>query len=260
MVEDGSPRVFCTEKCIEDFYRPLVHHYQKVEKDLRAEYGLPREEFAEFASKPEILERAFLKPDEIWCLKNDLGEEVYSFIARLENFSVIILCLVFDHRPSFIFLTSATADPRLIREFQIGAKVRNIETFHEKAKEETGSLQIDQETISILESKKSSLLATLLERRLPSDIPFEQFTTYEQFYRETLEKPDEIYKWQDNEGDELYSYIKVHDSDGISFYYVVICVGRLAAQLLPILSFPTLDPGLYNNYKKGTLVSGKLKN
>lgn len=260
MVEDGSPRVFCTEKCIEDFYRPLVQHYQKLEKDLRTDYKLPVEEFAEYAKKPEILERAFVKPDEIWCLKNDLGEAVYSFIARFEDFSVIILCLVFDHRPSFIFLTTATADPRLIRDFQIGAKVRHIEPFYEKAKEETGSLQIDQETISILESKKSTLLASLLDRRLPTDIPFEQFSIYEQFYRETLEKPDEIYKWRDHEGDELYSYIKVHDSGGISFYYVVICVGRLIAQLLPILSFPTLDPNLYNSYKKGTLVTGNLKN
>ena len=62
------------------------------------------------------------------------------------------------------------------------------------------------------------------------------------------------------EGDELYSYIKVHDSNGISFYYIVICIGKLAAQLLPVLSFPTLDPGLYNAYKKGQLITGKLKN
>ncbi len=83
---------------------------------------------------------------------------------------------------------------------------------------------------------------------------------YQQFYRETLEKPDEIYRWTDSEGDELYSYIKVHDSKGISFYYIVICIGKLATQLLPVLSFPTLDPALYNAYKKGQLITGKLKN
>jgi len=260
MVEDGSPRVFCKEKCIEEFYRPLVLHYKKIEMTLRNEYGLPQEEFVEYASRPEILERAFVKPDEIWCLKNDLGEAVYSFIARFDNFSVIILCLIFDLRPSFMFLTSATSDERLIRDFQIGTKIKNIEIFYEKAKEETSSLQIDHDTISILENKKSQLLAALLERRLSTDIAFEQFSMYEQFYQETLEKPDEIYKWNDLEGDELYSYIKAHDSGGISFYYVVICVGKLAPQLLPILSFPTLDPGLYKSYKKGTLVSGKLKN
>ena len=134
------------------------------------------------------------------------------------------------------------------------------EDFHEKAKNETGALEIDQDAITALESKKSTLLAGLLERRLPTDIDFELFQVYQQFYRETLEKPDEIYKWTDNEGDELYSYIKVHDSNGISFYYIVICIGKLAAQLLPVLSFPTLDPGLYNAYKKGQLITGKLKN
>ena len=260
MVEDGSPRVFCKEKCIEEFYSPLVHYYKQVERSIRNEYGLLQESCIGYASQPEYLEKAFTKPDEIWRLKNDLGEEVYSFMARMDGFSIIILCLVFDHRPSFVFLTTATADPRLIRDFQIGEKLKNIEDFHEKAKNETGSLEIDQDAISTLESKKSTLLAGLLERRLPTDIDFELFPVYQQFYRETLEKPDEIYRWTDNEGDELYSYIKVHDSKGISFYYIVICIGKLASQLLPVLSFPTLDPALYNAYKKGQLITGKLKN
>ena len=45
----------------------------------------------------------------------------------------------------------------------------------------------------MVESKKSSFLATLLKERSNKDIPYEDFYDYDKFMVITLEGPDEVY-------------------------------------------------------------------
>ena len=127
------------------------------------------------------------------------------------------------------------------------------------------SLEIEPEVVQAIENKKSIILASLLEERSGLDIPYESFQEYERFFKDTLELPDEVYNSTDDEGDDVYTYIKAHQHKGDTFYYFVICVGLGKSYnvsdeaLLPVISFPSLDGDLYNSYKKGKLVAGALK-
>jgi hypothetical protein len=78
--------------------------------------------------------------------------------------------------------------------------------------------------------------------------------------------PDEIFKKNDDEGDIIYTYIKAHDREGVSFYYFIVCY-RISEgdeantdTLVPIISFPSVDGEMYRLYKDGELISGSLKN
>ena len=57
-----------------------------------------------------------------------------------------------------------------------------------------------------------------------SGIPFEKFSLYEDYFDTTLENPDEVYLRRDSEGDEIYTYIKAHEQDGVSFYYFILLI------------------------------------
>ena len=202
---------------------------------------------------------------------------------------------MFDGQPSFIILSTATKNERFIEEFRIGRREEMKSLLSSQHSIDRELAEIDSATIEVLERKKSSSLAMLLENRSKEDIPFEKFYLYEQFCRPTLEGPDEVYNSTNEEGDDIYTYIKAHEKDGVSFYYFVICLcldseanwsasekieARMEKEedvdaeevlesateavmeseaLFPIISFPSLDGELYRTYKRGNLVSGNLK-
>ena len=122
--------------------------------------------------------------------------------------------------------------------------------------------QFSSEDIQFFESKKNIFLSLLLEKRLPSDIPFENFGDYDYCLKTTMELPDEVYQEKDIENDQIYKYIKSYEKDEVSFYYIVICAFsnvRKSPTLFPVLSFPTIDADLYNTLKSGEQISGGLK-
>ena len=269
-VEDGSSRGFCSEKCIESYYAPLVEYYQGIELAIRKEYGVEKEDCDQFVNNAHYLEMALQHPNEVWRLQNELKEEVFAFIANVDDeqgrpFYIVILCLVFDQRPSFIFSVVTTRNLDVVKEYQVGVMEEDISKFRRPSA--AVSTELDREVLALLENKKSVLLATLLEERSKHDIAYEQFYLYDEFYPKTLEAPDEIYEMLDEVGDKLYIYIKAHERQGISFYYFVICMHmssnwqQSSEMLLPILSFPSIDGKLYKLYRqKGELLAGAIKN
>ena len=96
--------------------------------------------------------------------------------------------------------------------------------------------------------------------------PFEKFDIYDEFVEATLQSPDEVFKRVDEEGDNILTYIKAHELNGISFYYFCICMkfethwGQDTETVIPIISFPSLDGELYRKYRSGDLITGNLKN
>ena len=120
--------------------------------------------------------------------------------------------------------------------------------------------------MQLLESKKSSLLADLLTKRLDSDISFEEFTNYEFCFQETLETPDEVFESKDKEGDVFFTYIKSFIKDQSNFFYIISCLKRVSAEstedvsVFPVLAFPTNDMDLYLEFRSGNRIAGPLKN
>ena len=291
-VDDKTHYGFCSEDCIEKFLAPIYKYYEGIEKELRQQYDLVGESCEELVNDINLMEKVLKRPKEIYVLENHLGEDVYAFHTSVnEDFSkgpwLIVLCLVFEGQPSFIFVATCTGGQKFRQEFRIGRQIDDVQAFLNESIEEmelpfedemvaaqerssdtgeTEEIEVPQEVMDRVEQKKSELLATLLNERSSADIPYDNFHLYEQFLNATLEDPDEIYRDIDKEGEEIFTYVKAHDKEGVSFFYFVLCLNlgddytESGAAILPVLSFPSLDGQLSHEYRKGEKISGELKN
>lgn len=277
-VEESSPRGFCSEDCIETFYQHLVDHFEKIDKNLRIKLILPEEDCLHFVGKPKLMELTLSNPHEVWHFENDINEKYFIFHRECKEksvkpFTMIVICMVFSNKPSFILSATATRSTELLEHYRQGEKFEvaliegdSLPKQIDPPENGLQSIEINEEQLEELELKKSQLLANLLEERSPSDIPFERFNIYDDFIEETLNRPDEIYTRRDDEGDNILTYIKAHELNGISFYYFCVCMKlnkdneEGLETLLPILTFPSLDGEIYEIYKRGEQVTGSLKN
>lgn len=281
-VEEGSQRGFCSESCIEKYFSPLIEHYELQEKKIRKKLGVNDEPCMKYVGQQSYMESTLARPSQIWRLENELKEEIFCFVGEFKEketqyqntFYLLIICSVFDHRPSFIFAVTATKDPRILKEYQIGEPVSDPKSFVKSPNPEELALPSDihPEALSLLEMKKSQVLAAQLEKRSMADIPFEQFNLYDSFFEATLMDPDEIYRVKDDDGDILLTYIKAHNQGETSFYYYVLML-KLDSRyyqgsdkagdkevLLPVLSFPSVDAQMAELYRQGDLLTGVTKN
>ena len=224
-------------------------------------------------SDANVMDKALGRPDEIWRWQNEIGEDLFVFIKHFSNerpFYAVIMCHLFERQPSFILLATATRSEEFTNQFRSGERIVDPDEFISRNDLPEGAidLEIEQEELSAIEAKKSAFLARLLQDRTPADIPFEQFDLYEKYFKTTLEEPDEIYTDEDDDGDQLFTYIKAYQQNSISFYYFIICVefdreptaDGETRKIIPLMAFPTLDGELYRIYRGGKLVSGNLKN
>lgn len=219
------------------------------------------------------MDQLLRRPDEVFCFEGAGGDYYYSFICHISDdkygdFSLACLCLTYDNQPSFIISATASRESRLIQNYRWGQEMENPKEFHSTSDENNKKkhIEIDEQTMMDVENKKSQYLAKLIEERSPADIPIESFSLYEQYFEPTMMNPDEIYCTKDDDGDTIYTYIKAHDREGVSFYYMIVCL-RLEAEyqkntdaLVPVVSFPTVDGEIYHIYRQGDLISGNLKN
>lgn len=272
-VEERSARSFCSEDCIEKYYQPIVSWYENLERETRVELKIGDEDCRSLVSDPNLMDKALTRPDEIWRYENEIGEDHFIFIKSFSTerpFHVVIMCHLFERQPSFILLATATRSPALLDKFRGGEKITDPQEFIARDDLPAGAIdfELEQESLNAIEAKKSSFLARLIQDRIAADIPFEQFDLYEKYFKTTLEDPDEIYADEDDEGDQIFNYIKAYQQNGVSFYYFIICIElekeddgqEQTRKIIPLLAFPTLDGELYKIYKSGTLVSGSLKN
>jgi len=280
-VEEGTPRGFCCESCIESFYAPIVLHFEELEKQYRKELNLNNELCLTVLHSPTteeesgesqwslLMDQAIHHPDEIYRSENQLKEEFFVLIKHFNDpnwgkFSMLIMSFLFDQQVSFILAATVTSSQTFLDRYRFGEK----QQMDLQSPDASGvqKMDIDQETIEMLDHKKSVFLAEMIEERSPADIPIEQFNLYDDYFVPTLEAPDEIFLFKDREGDEIYIYIKAHDNEGVSFYYVILCfkyrsnMTNAQDTVLPILAFPTVDGEIYHNYRRGTLITGQLKN
>ncbi len=242
-VEENSVKGFCSEECIEFFYSPMLKYYEEILYSFRTELKLQNESITYDLSEQELMEEVIHTPSEIWRNENELHEEVFSYIKHFTNSSVIVLCTVLRLEPSFIFLMTKTSSQELVSKFRIGERIV-INSDSEV-----------EDLIQELEGKKSQLLAELLSKRKDDDIPFEEFSEYDNFLDITLESPDETFEVKDREGDLLVTSIKSFTKNNKNFFYIIITLKNMN-----ILSFPTEDMELYSEFRIGKKTSSNFKN
>lgn len=294
-IDEHSLKGFCSEECIEDYFVPLIKHYELVENSLRIKHNIVNEFGIEQEIEPLTLEEVLANPTEVYRHTNELRESYYHFIKKFPDYTVIIVGSVYRQEPSFIFLTTMSSSKEFINEFRYGEKIdwekisdsepqfENFELDFQKKElgqdfdeddeyeyaghgfinEGQDAIEDDEDMvfIQLLESKKSKLLADILMKRKESDIPFEDYNGYESCFQETLDFPDEVFEKKDNEGDVIFTYIKFFSN----IHYIVSCLkrkmpGSEETTVYPILALPTTDLELCQDFRGGTRLSGPVKN
>ena len=280
-IDEFSHKGFCSESCIEDFYFPLIKHFEIVERTLREKLNFLEENILIQMTDEELVELVVSSPSEIYKNTNELHETFYHYIKYFSDFTAIVISSVYRKEASFVFLSTVTKSSELVQEFCYGEKVismivdnqlqTNIKDFDISEEENLDSEpeleEDDMIFMQLLESKKSKILADVIMSRKDNDISFEDYPGYEFCFEETLESPDEVFEKKDNEGDYLFTYIKSF-SRGTrgeeSFFYIIICLKRTSEEanvnVYPILAVPTTDLEMCQEFRTGTRLSGPLKN
>lgn len=264
-IQEANPKGFCCEDCIDEHYLPMRRSFLNAELQFRHEHGL--DDDVSLADR-ELLDADILfMPDEIWMQENLIGEKFYIHIKHDEkktNFVLAILSYV-NETPSYIYHKFYTQSFQLIEHFRHGLELSALEANETDGAEnfEIMQTQLDQEVLDELESKHSQLLAELLSFHDPADIALEEYPLYEKYLMECLDTPDEIFISIDETGDEIQTHIKSFKENDNQFFYITICWPIDAddiAQLVPILSFPSKDKNLYQQFAKGQRQSKIIKN
>lgn len=284
-VEQVRYRAFCNEKCIIDFFTPLINFFETEEYEFRREFNVEENIKIALNDRERMMDQTLKNPDELWVHGHELSEEIYYYIKKHEEFNdtyMVAATLVFEGYPSFILLELLTTRESVLSFYRRG---RKTEARTQQNSNQTSSMENDQESlasnesnefrelervdpklIEFIERKKSFFLAKLLEDRKDNDINFESFPQYDHLLHETLERPDEVYMQEfSEEGAEIpfFIYIKNFQNDEHSFFYVAICLHysvdheAMEETLIPIISFPSNDSELYMKYKKGTRIEGQ---
>lgn len=259
-VEDHTSKGFCSEACIEDFYRPLITFFSSQEIEIRKSLKLEHERISTDYDDKQLAEIILANPDETHEYANELGEKYYSLIKKVDDFFGIIVCLMNNQEATFIFLMTKTTSNRFIEKF------RSTTTYQNNSESTNSISEEDYNFIQNLESKKSRILADLLTKKKDTDIPFEDFSNYEFCFDDCINDPDEVFESKDSEGDTFFNYIKSFNVSGENYFYIVLCLKRSELEnekevsVFPVLAFPTNDLELYRDYSSGIRISGKLRN
>lgn len=263
-IEPATSKGFCSERCIEDFYNPLITHFENLERKLREEYSLGHEVIRTPMDDKSLIEAVISQPGEVWQNQNELGESLFTYIRHFGDYSAVVIATVYNDEASFVFFRTLTRSKVLLEEFRSPDKSQKQQP---QVDPERTFSEADMMFMQELESKKSRLLADLLVKRSNDDIPFENFSDYESYFQDCLEMPDEIFESKDKEGDTFFVYIKSFLHDGKDFFYIISCLKRRDTEtagdihIFPVLAFPTLDVELVREFRNGSrIAAGPLKN
>lgn len=269
-LDEHSQKIFCSEECIEDFHLPIVKHFEKEEVLLREKYQL-LDEATPVKLTQQIVDDVLLRPDEVYKFSNDLDEYFYHVLKKVTPATTaIVIATMFKNEPSFVFGSVLTQSHNLADEYRQGEKV-NLANWNKRPAPKQTELQEEDEEMpdeedmafmQLLESKKSKILALMLVKRKDQDIAIEAFGEYDSCFQETLDHPDEVFEFKDNEGDVFFHYIKNYGQ----FFYLVLCLKRKQdsaeqeTMVYPVLGMPTNDLSLMSEFCVGKRISGPLKN
>ena len=257
-IEENSQRGFCGEACIEKYYLPLVENFEEADDKLKKEDEHHSGDFDYLQNNNEVVEKIFSEPDEVYFLRNEVGETLYFFHKKFaEGYMGISICHMYNQEPSFIYMCSVTDSQVVSDHYRTGDKAQ--------IKRNSDIPDLSKEEIDYIEQKKSLFLATVLERRSEKDISFEDFPFYQTYLPKTMNDPDEVYELVDNEGDKFYSYIKTFEKEGKSFYFISLCIKGLgssteSSEVYPVVAIPTKSVDFYKNFKSDSVISRSIKN
>ncbi len=251
-VDEVPARIFCCEECALSFYSPLIGHIKEEEKKVRAELALRESNLEGRHFEASLVEDAMASADEQWFFNFNDFDKIHFFLKKQNNYFMLVAGITVENEVAMILHVTATQSEALIKHFK-QTQQKKSEQF---SREDESMLQnqLAPELMDKIGNKKSVLLATLLENRSEEDIPFEQYHHYDDFLMQTLQEPEELYEYVDDENDRIMVFIKNFAKGTGAFFYLAICLKDESTgkgMALPILAFPTVDGNLIQLYKQG---------
>lgn len=266
-VEEVVGRVFCSEECINEYFKPDVEALDADYQDHRPDDDLDNQESDELGSFrwPNLQ-----NPDEVWMQKTVAGDHRFCFISQYElngkKVWSVCVCLILGGEPSFLFLAFVTKYRELADHFGRGERVELPMIVEEPEAAEgddflaSSASEIDEKQFDRLSESWSDFeihLAEARQMRKPTDIPESDFEEYEPCFEKVLEDPDEVWMIMDDDDLEksaIFHFIKRFSSYKPAVYYIVVAQeGDSEDELEVIDTFPTNDHALVEHYRKGTL-------
>lgn len=262
-VEENSDRGFCSEECIKEFYRPIMRLCESEEHSFRDYLNFEAEDdYLHYFSNQELLDQAIHNPHELWELFSETEQRFMTHILKFKDQNeilwIILVCSHIESEAAFVFYRTITKHESLVNKYRRDRKI-----VIEKEQIENNALEISPHFLEMVEGKKSMLLAELLGVKHESDIDFERYVEFEKFIAQTISEPDEIYVREDEEEDEIYTYIKSFKENELTFFYIVLGYKYEAegkTQMIPALGFPSVKQEVYTQYAQGESVKDKIKN
>lgn len=283
-VDQSHSHGFCSEKCILEYYTPVMESFENEEFDLRESLKISFSEGLEGLYKDQSLFNQILyQPSEVWRDENKIGQTFYTHILKVnyqdDNFYYAMICSYFNDEPSFVYFKTMSRIESLINKYRSGEKVElnqelssliknNTSNLEESNDKKEQNIELSESFLEDIEVKKSEYLAKMLDVRSELDIPIEEFYFYDDYMPMCLEDPDEVYQSEDDHGDELKVFIKSFKKQNKTFFYIVLSIeievnvnsNDKEIALMPVLGFPSTDTSLYKEYTQGVKLSQVLKN
>jgi len=263
-VEKEIGRCFCCEDCIREYFQPTVQHMQEELGRSRSESDFTDHESGRLAHYRLL---TLQDPDEVWLEETESGERRFTFVSHFrhgdEQFSYVVVCLTIDGEPSFIFLNFPTRDQELVVAYRRGRDLRvNDELQDDEALREEEPLAPElaaaaEPVRKALEDPEnmSEWERLYAEARQPGDIPLEDFAQFGEYVEPSLDDPDEIWRFYDDDGNPWLTFIAAFpDEEGGSFRMIVVCQPKKEQgqpSLEMVFAVPTVDASLVQRFRRG---------
>jgi hypothetical protein len=266
-------RCFCSEECIQDYFQPTVDYLHEELSKSRSESDFTDVDNLRFAHYRQL---TLEDPDEVWVEINETGERCYSYVSHFrqgeERLSYVVITLAIDGVPSFVFMSFPTQDENLVEEYRRGTDLRiNAEDLVElppgmtvEGDDELGTEALATESLvaepAAEEAGVVNFEAMYDGLRQPGDIPRDHFPKFDPFIEPSVEDPDEIWCFNDAQGNPWYTFIKHHrlspqdeavESDVVDEFVMIIVCEAGPTSMEVVFAFPTVDSSLIQHFRKG---------
>jgi hypothetical protein len=253
VIDEKQGLVFKNENELYQYFRKQIDFLEDEFQSARKQGGKDFTEKDLTALMP-YLDLTLDQPDKVWMDEATFKEfPIYHFHRACEwqgePCHYIASAYVEEDSPTFIFLHFATKLDSVDQVFQRGQLIydRLFEAYEPAYLE--GDALVEGDSLAF------GLFSAMMKIRSEKDIPVDKFKDYGKYREDAIENPDEIWKSQNLQGQNLVTFIKdISDHEGLKeMFYLVITqeeAGNSHVHTL-LFSFPTNDLSLVERYKQG---------
>jgi hypothetical protein len=253
IIDEKQGLVFKSETELYQYFRAQI---DSLEEEFQAARKASGGDFSdeELEALMPYLDLTLDQPDKVWMDEETFKEFPIYHFHRIcewqgEPCYYIASAYVEEDSPTFIFLHFATRKDPVVQIFQRGQLIydRMFEAYEPAYLD--GDALVDGDTLAF------GLFTAMMKIRSEKDIPLDKFKDFGGYREETIENPDEIWKSQNLQGQNLVTFIKeISDHEGQKdLHYMVVTQEEVGSNHVHTLlfSFPTNDLSLVERYKQG---------